>query len=65
MVTPLLLGLTTVTRDMGYYDLLDLGNVAGGQQNMVADTVYSYKIDNMRGGIFKGNAEKATAIDIT
>lgn len=50
---------------MGYYDLLDLGNVAGGQQNMVADTVYSYKIDNMRGGIFKGNAEKATAIDIT
>lgn len=26
---------------MGYYDLLDLGNVAGGQQNMVADTVYS------------------------
>lgn len=50
---------------MGYYDLLDLGNMAGGQQNMVADTVYSHRIGSMRGDIFKGNAEKATAIDVT
>lgn len=49
---------------MGYYDLLDLGNVAGGQQNMAADTVYSHRIGSVRGDISKGNAEKATAINV-